>query len=124
MSKKVIEYDIMNYVIKDGAELKIEVINELLSEFQRANEENERLKSELHSKTEYIQEQRDIIEKYRKEIEMYKKCQGNRASKREEKLLAEIERLYSLCNIYKTYYKAKHDDKCVNGVEEYKESEE
>ena len=47
MNKKVIEYVLMNYVIKYGAELKREVINELLSEFQRVNEENERLKKEL-----------------------------------------------------------------------------
>jgi DNA-binding Lrp family transcriptional regulator len=51
--------------------------------------ELDQLKAEVKSKTEYIQEQRDIINQYSKEIEMYKKCQGKRASKREEELKAE-----------------------------------
>ena len=51
------------------------------------------LKAEVKSKTEYIQEQRDIINQYSKEIEMYKKCQGKRASKREEELKAENKEL-------------------------------
>jgi hypothetical protein len=53
----------------------------------------DQLKAEVKSKTEYIQEQRDIINQYSKEIEMYKKCQGKRASKREEELKAENEDL-------------------------------
>ena len=55
----------------------------------------DQLKAEVKSKTEYIQEQREIINHYSKEIEMYKKCQGKRASKREEELKAENEK-YSL----------------------------
>ena len=51
------------------------------------------LKAEVKSKTEYIQEQREIINQYSKEIEMYKKCQGKRASKREEELKAKNEKL-------------------------------
>ena len=66
--------------------------------------ENERLKSELHSKTEYIQEQRDVIEQYRKEINMYKKCQGKRASKREAELRKENERLKEETNIARENY--------------------
>ena len=54
---------------------------------------NDQLKAEVKSKTEYIQEQREIIDQYSKEIEMYKKCQGKRASKREEELKAENEEL-------------------------------
>ena len=53
----------------------------------------DQLKAEVKSKTEYIQEQRDIINQYSKEIEMYKKCQGKRASKREEELKAENDEL-------------------------------
>lgn len=53
----------------------------------------DQLKAEVKSKTEYIQEQRDIINQYSKEIEMYKKCQGKRASKREEEFKAENEQL-------------------------------
>ena len=53
----------------------------------------DQLKAEVKSKTEYIQEQREIIDQYSKEIEMYKKCQGKRASKREEELKAENEEL-------------------------------
>lgn len=53
----------------------------------------DQLKAEVKSKTEYIQEQRDIINQYSKEIEMYKKCQGKRASKREEELKAEVAEL-------------------------------
>lgn len=51
----------------------------------------ERLKAELHFKVEYIHEQRDIIDQCKKEIEMYKKCQGKRASKREEELGSELQ---------------------------------
>ena len=58
-----------------------------------ANKQLDQLKAEVKSKTEYIQEQRDIINQYSKEIEMYKKCQGKRASKREEELKAENEEL-------------------------------
>ena len=54
------------------------------------------LKAELHHKTEYIQEQREIINQYSKEIEMYKKCQGKRASKREEELKADNKHLNGL----------------------------
>ena len=56
-------------------------------------EQLDQLKAEVKSKTEYIQEQRDIINQYSKEIEMYKKCQGKRASKREEELKAENDEL-------------------------------
>lgn len=58
----------------------------------------QQLKAEVKSKTEYIQEQRDIINQYSKEIEMYKKCQGKRASKREEELKAENEKLQEMNN--------------------------
>ena len=58
-----------------------------------ANEQLDQLKTEVKSKTEYIQEQREIIDQYSKEIEMYKKCQGKRASKREEELKAENKNL-------------------------------
>ena len=60
--------------------------------------ELDQLKAEVKSKTEYIQEQRDIINQYSKEIEMYKKCQGKRASKREEELKAENKHLNDLLN--------------------------
>lgn len=56
---------------------------------KHAMEEINQLKAEVKSKAKYIQEQRDIINQYSKEIEMYKKCQGKRASKREEELKAE-----------------------------------
>jgi prefoldin subunit 5 len=58
----------------------------------------DQLKAEVKSKTEYIQEQRDIINQYSKEIEMYKKCQGKRASKREEELKTENKHLNDLLN--------------------------
>ena len=61
-------------------------------------EQLDQLKAEVKSKTEYIQEQRDIINQYSKEIEMYKKCQGKRASKREEELKAENKHLNDLLN--------------------------
>jgi hypothetical protein len=60
--------------------------------------ELDQLKAEVKSKTEYIQEQRDIINQYSKEIEMYKKCQGKRASKREEELKVENEELKGIAN--------------------------
>ena len=63
-------------------------------------EKVEDLKNELHSKVEFIQEQRNIIDEYSKENEMYKKCQGSRASKREEKLkqtLTEIKEIAEGC---------------------------
>ena len=62
-------------------------------QFKQMARELDQLKSEVKSKTEYIQEQREIIDQYSKEIEMYKKCQGKRASKREEELKAENEQL-------------------------------
>lgn len=62
------------------------------------DEQLDQLKAEVKSKTEYIQEQRDIINQYSKEIEMYKKCQGKRASKREEELKAENKHLNDLLN--------------------------
>lgn len=60
---------------------------------ERKEQECDQLKAEVKSKTEYIQEQREIINQYSKEIEMYKKCQGKRASKREEELKAENDQL-------------------------------
>ena len=55
----------------------------------RLEQERDKLKAELHSKVEFIQEQRTIINEYAKEIEIYKQCQGKRASKREEELKQE-----------------------------------
>ena len=57
----------------------------------------DQLKAEIKSKIEYIQEQREVIDKYSKEIEMYKKCQGKRASKREEKLKQTITEIKKIC---------------------------
>lgn len=73
-------------------------------EFQGCQKENELLKSELHSKTEYIQEQRDIIEQYRNEIKMYKKCQGKRASKRETELRKALEEINLILDELKQQY--------------------
>lgn len=60
-------------------------------------EKVEDLKNELHSKVEFIQEQRNVIDEYSKEIEMYKKCQGSRASKREEKLKQTLAEIKEFC---------------------------
>ena len=65
----------------------------LRKSFDECHKQLDQLKTEVKSNTEYIQEQREIIDQYSKEIEMYKKCQGKRASKREEELKAENERL-------------------------------
>ena len=66
---------------------------EIIEKIELDYAELDQLKTEVKSKTEYIQEQREIIDQYSKEIEMYKKCQGKRASKREEELKAENEEL-------------------------------
>ena len=72
---------------------RLDKIDELEQANNKLLEQLDQLKAEVKSKTEYIQEQREIINQYSKEIEMYKKCQGKRASKREEELKAENERL-------------------------------
>lgn len=56
-------------------------------------------KTELHSKVEFIQEQRQIIDDYKKEINMYKQCQGKRACKREERLKQALEEIKSLAEL-------------------------
>lgn len=61
--------------------------------YLRLEQERDKLRAELHSKVEFIQEQRTIINEYVKEIEIYKQCQGKRASKREEELKQENKEL-------------------------------
>lgn len=73
---------------------------DMKSEYIKVEQENQRLRDELHSKVEFIQEQRDIIESYKKEIEMYKKCQGKRSCKREQDIL---ETLVQIENIAESY---------------------
>lgn len=83
-----------NKVLKDCATDEHIDIVALKNYISTLEYHNDQLKAEVKSKTEYIQEQREIIDEYSKEIRMYKKCQGNRASKREEELkqaLTEIE---------------------------------
>ena len=85
-----------NKVLKDCATDEHIDIVALKNYISTLEHHNDQLKAEVKSKTEYIQEQREIIDQYSKEIRMYKKCQGNRASKREEKLkqtLTEIEEI-------------------------------
>ena len=65
----------------------------LYKQLKRLEQEQDKLKSELHSKVEFIQEQRTIINEYSKEIEIYKQCQGKRASKREKELEQENKEL-------------------------------
>lgn len=84
------------WVVEENLKDYTEHFNKASDELDQLKAENDKLKSELHSKVEFIQEQRNIIDEYSKEIRMYKKCQGNRASKREEKLkhaLAEIKEI-------------------------------
>lgn len=76
----------------------------------------DQLKTEVKSKTEYIQEQREIINQYSKEIEMYKKCQGKRASKREEELKTDNKHLNDLLN-----QALKDYDKTIQTLTEIKE---
>ena len=78
-------------------------------------EQLDQLKAEVKSKTEYIQEQREIIDRYSKEIEMYKKCQGKRASKREEELKAENKGLIRrITKIFACLIKANRTNKIVD----------
>ena len=73
------------------------------------------LKAEVKSKTEYVQEQREIIDQYSKEIEMYKKYQGKRASKREEELKAENKELIRrITKIFACLIKANRTNKIVD----------
>ena len=65
----------------------------LADEKRDLQQQLDQLKAEVKSKTEYIQEQREIIDQYSEEIRMYKKCQGKRASKREEQLKAENKKI-------------------------------
>jgi chromosome segregation ATPase len=83
----------------------------------------DQLKAEVKSKTEYIQEQRDIINQYSKEIEMYKKCQGKRASKREEELKAENDNIKKTFDgLFKVQYKLADNNKklrqCLTEIKE------
>lgn len=89
------ECEELKNIINEATESKLDLKSFLVGEaIQNEYEEQlDQLKAEVKSKTEYIQEQRDIINQYSKEIEMYKKCQGKRASKREEELKAENKRL-------------------------------
>lgn len=84
---------------KENAELKAEnteLENKLKQCWNLHNkfiEENTRLKDELDYKVEYIQEQRNIIEDYKKEINLYKRGMGKRSSKREEKYRQTIQKI-------------------------------
>ena len=79
-------------------EKRYEICESLSDDIDKLCEQLDQLKAEVKSKTEYIQEQREIIDQYSKEIGMYKKCQGTRASKREEELKAENKHLNDLLN--------------------------
>ena len=87
------ENDELKKIINEAKNSKLDLKSFLVGEAVQNEYEQQldQLKAEVKSKTEYIQEQRDIINQYSKEIEMYKKCQGKRASKREEELKAELE---------------------------------
>ena len=95
------EKNTLRKIIKNKEERNIE----LYKENNKLKAENDNLKNELHSKVEFIQEQRNIIDEYSKEIRTYKKCQGNRASKREEKLNQTLTEIKEYCtNIKQDHY--------------------
>ena len=89
------ECEELKKIINEAKNSKLDLKSFLVGEAVQNEYEQQldQLKAEVKSKTEYIQEQRDIINQYSKEIEMYKKCQGKRASKREEELKAENDEL-------------------------------
>lgn len=94
-------------------------------QLKRLEQERDKLKTELHSKVEFIQEQRTIINEYAKEIEIYKQCQGKRASKREEELKQEnkeLKEMYRLSCLKCEYKNTKADvDKYRSALEEIRE---
>lgn len=106
-NKKDIEFESDN--VKTYVQ-QIQAVNGILAQ------QLDQLKAEVKSKTEYIQEQRDIINQYSKEIEMYKKCQGKRASKREEELKADNKYINDLLN-----QALKDYDKAIQTLTEIKE---
>ena len=104
-----------NKVLKDCATDEHIDIVALKNYISTLEYHNDQLKAEVKSKTEYIQEQREIIDQYSKEIEMYKKCQGKRASKREEELKAENEELIRrITKIFACLIKANRTNKIVD----------
>ena len=90
-----------------------ESLKDYTEHYNRQSEEVDQIKAEVKSKTEYIQEQREIIDQYSKEIEMYKKCQGERASKREEGLKAENKKLKQTLTEIKEILEIHKDNKCA-----------
>ena len=111
----------------ESNEQQVKEVETLVMDNDRLINELDQLKAEVKSKTEYIQEQRDIINQYSKEIEMYKKCQGKRASKREEELKAENDNIKETFDgLFKVQYKLADTNKklrqCLTKIKEIAES--
>jgi DNA repair exonuclease SbcCD ATPase subunit len=100
LKRKEQECEELKKIIDEAKNSKLDLKSFLVGEaIQNEYEQQlDQLKAEVKSKTEYVQEQREIINQYSKEIEMYKKCQGKRASKREEELKTENKHLNDLLN--------------------------